>query len=293
MHNTVRQGRALGKLAAKDAPSIPLRAILTQRGRAADVPVHPGQADHFTQVTSWILGGNNEFGTCGPTGLANLRLLTTTYLTSKPVRASNTTIYDLYRRSGNPRFNPRTGAGDQGVVLQTMLEAAVRGGFGGVKPIAFARVDITDLDEVRAAVAIFGGLLFGADLTESQADQQVWDYTPDSDEWGGHAFMVGSYTSDAAPHHADLGEVSWAEVLGMTDEFYNRQVGEAWVVIWPEHLGSRQFVLGVDQSVLGSYYYQLTGRKLPTTAAAMAHQRISRLQAWIADLWQRLTTRRR
>ncbi len=39
-------------------------------------------------------------------------------------------------------------------------------------------------------------------------------------------------------------------------------VEEAWVVIWPEHFGSKQFLAGVDLSQLAIDYNALTGKTL-------------------------------
>jgi hypothetical protein len=66
-------------------------------------------------------------------------------------------VFALYRLSGNPTFDPTTGDDDNGVDLQTMLEAALVNGYGTIKPVAFAKVDHTNEAEVQAAVAIFGG----------------------------------------------------------------------------------------------------------------------------------------
>ena len=48
-----------------------------------------------------------------------------------------------------------------------------------------------------------------------------------------------------------------------TEAFRTHQVEEAWVVIWPEHLGSKAFLAGVDETALAADYYSLTGREFP------------------------------
>ncbi len=47
-------------------------------------------------------------------------------------------------------------------------------------------------------------------------------------------------------------------------------VEEAWVVIWPEHLGSAEFLQGVDLAQLATDYQALTGNPLvlPTPGGA-------------------------
>jgi hypothetical protein len=119
------------------------------------------------------------------------------------------------------------------------------------------------VDEVRAAIDIFGSLLLGVNLEvaqQAQTDRGYWDYTP-SAEWGGHAILGGRYTS--AKTGADLAVITWAEVVGLTDLFEQHQVEEAWIVIWPEHLGSAEFQAGVDLAALAGDYFVLTGRTFP------------------------------
>jgi len=254
---TAVTGRRLGRRAPKNAPALRLASFLTA------VPDHPLTADHFSSVKDWGLWSNDSVGDCGPVSVANQRLLIERYLTGAEQSITLNDVFDLYRRSGNPNFDPATGADDNGVDMQTMLEAVHASGIAGTRCVAFAKVDHTNLDEVRAAIAIFGSVLVGADLEvaqQTQTDHGLWDYTPTS-EWGGHAVLAGRYTS--ATSGADLSVVTWARVVATTDKFWKHQVSEAWVVIWPEHLGTTQFQQGVDQAQLAADYEALTGRPFP------------------------------
>lgn len=254
--------KKLGLLAPKNAPAIQLKAILS-----GIIPTHPVIVDHFAQVGDWGMYANDKYGVCGPTSVANSRKLTTKYLGDFEVSPTQADVFDLYRRSGNPHFDPQTGADDNGVIMQTMLEALQKGGIGGEKCVAFAQVDPSNLDEIRAAIAIFGFVLQGVNLMQAQqaqTDNGLWGFVP-SAPWGGHAILAGKYTSQAGPV-ADLAVITWAHVVGETDEFLARQLSECWVVIWPEHLGTRQFQTGVDRAALASAYTALTGRPLPLPA---------------------------
>lgn len=252
-------GRRLGR--RKPDPRRPLLRlgdVLTGR-----VPEHGVAADHFSRISDWGLYRNSEFGDCGPCSVANSRKLTTKYLTDTEQSPSQDDVFDLYRRSGNPNFDPATDADDNGVVMADMLTAVLNGGIGGTKAIAYAAVNVKKLDEVRAAIDIFGFLLLGVNLEtaqQAQTDRHLWDYKR-SGEWGGHAVLAGSYTS--ATRGGDIGVVTWGEVVGTTDNFWRRQVEEAFVLIWPEHLGSTAFRQGVDLAALALDYRTLTGRALP------------------------------
>lgn len=251
-----RSNLALGKQKPINAPALVLRDFLT-----GVTPSTPQAADHFAKIGQWNLGRNNEFGTCGPTAVSNHLLLTTAYLT-KPVRVTTEDIFDLYRRSGNPNFDPATGADDNGVIVQKMLGALLSGGIGGHKPLAFAKISPGDMDTLDKAIAIFGGILLGLDLKVPQQNQQTWTYVSGA-EWGGHAVMAGRYANPDGTSQDRTGIITWAEVIDMTRSFVQYQEDEAWVIIWPEHLGSAAFLEGVDVSALASAYQDLTGRPFP------------------------------
>lgn len=247
-------------------PHDPLRPAL-QLGRllTGAVPAHPVAVDHYSKVNAWGMLGNDNYGDCGPAMVEHDRMLVSKYLSNITLAGSLTDTLDLYTRSGNPNFP----TDDNGVVIAAMLAEVHTNGIGPkgarVRSVAYAQVNIADLDEIRAAVAIFGSVHLGVDLQTAQQAQTdgpgVWDYSL-SQEWGGHAILAGFYTSDTTAGHPDLSVVTWGATVGVTDAFWRHQVQEAWVVIWPEHLGTAEFLAGVDQSALIADYAQVTGGKV-------------------------------
>lgn len=251
----------LGRRAPKNAPALYAASFLIP-----PAPEHAPACDNLTQVTDWGLYGNDQYGDCGPVSVANQRKQVTRYLTGREQSPTQADVFDLYRRSGNPNFDPATGADDNGVDMQTMLEAVHTGGIAGTKCVGFAKIDTSNLDEVHAAIAIFGSVLLGVNLQvaqQAQTGQHLWEYTPGSPVWGGHAVLAGSYTANPG---ADVAVITWADTVTTTDPFWTRQVEEAWVVIWPEHLGTVEFQTGVDMAALASDYRDLTGRPFPIPA---------------------------
>jgi hypothetical protein len=251
MPNT--SARMLGRRAPKNAPALRASRFLT-----GAIPKHPEATDNLSKAT-YGLYDNDTYGVCGPTSVANQRRQVTTYLTGTQETPSQNDVFDLYRRSGNPEFDPADpgGAGDGGVDMQTMLEEVQRNGIGGRKCVAFAKIDVQNVEEVRAWTAIFGGVLLGVNLLAAQHTQVgTWDFERSS-EWGGHAVFVGGY--DPSPEL-----ISWAEKFETTPSFWTHQAEEAWGVIWPEHLGTAAFQEGVDKQALASAYTDLTGRPFPS-----------------------------
>lgn len=231
-----------------------------QRLRLRDylLPAHPVSVNYLSGV-QFGLYGNDRYGVCGPTSVANSRRLITAKLKGQMQAPTQDDVFDLYRRSGNPNFDPATGADDNGVNMQEMLQAVVSGGIGGVKALAFAAVDPSNIEELKAAIAIFGFNLFGVTLSLAQQTQQaVWDYIRAA-IWGGHAILGGAYQNQ--PEGIDI--VSWAKIFRMTDAFMLHQETEAWVVIWPEHLTDSGFLQGVNLAALAADYEAMTGKKFP------------------------------
>jgi hypothetical protein len=232
----------------------------------------PLNVDYFNRIDSWLLGQNDKFGTCGPTSVANNALLVSTWLADEPVRFTDEEIIDLYKRSGNPDFDPATGRGDNGVDMTVMLAELVKNGIGfadrNVKPLAFGALPGTDTERIWSAAALFGGVLWGADLDVAQDTQlesgKPWDYVRGSSEWGGHAILAAGRYSDVTGTTADrTALITWAEEVDSTDAFISKQVPERYVVIWPWHLSSREFIESVDLTGLAAEYKQLTGRDFP------------------------------
>ena len=243
--------RRLGRRPPTNAPALRLANFL------APVPLHPLEISRLDTVTDWDIRGNDKYGDCGPVSVANSRALTTRVLTGIESYPDLNAILDLYRRSGNPNFP----SDDNGVVMQDMLNEVHKNGIDGFRCIAYARVDLSDIDELRAAIAIFGTVLLGVNLDVAQQNQMVWDEVGPSYPWGGHAVMAADYTSQASG--ADIGFISWGEAMALTDAFYWKQLEEAWIVIWPEHFSSKSFMEDIDVNELALAYHALTGRVLP------------------------------
>jgi hypothetical protein len=257
--------RHLGKRPPSNKPALMLADFLS-----GVVPAVPQAADNFAGVPSWELGHNDEYGTCGPTSVANNRRLVSYGLTGTMDAPTWPEIADLYRRSGNPGFNPNLPGGDpkqddNGVDMQTMLGELLKNGIGGRKPLAFAKIAAGDMTTLDAAVALFGGTLLGLTLDtaqQSQTDIGTWTHVS-SPVWGGHAVASGRYVDPAGTASDRTAVITWAEIIDMDRGFVTSQMDEDWVVLWPEHLGSKEFCAGVNIGALASAYQSLTGRSFP------------------------------
>jgi len=291
-----------GRRPPKNAPALRLGPLLT-----GVIPAHPAAEDYLAALHGgWQMLGNDQYGTCVPVTWSNIRRLVTTTLTPHGYYPTLDEVIALYKTQ-----NPGFPAEDNGCDIQTMLEYLVKtGGPDGVKAVAFAKVDHSNVDEVKAALAIFGYLWVGINVLDSNMtefdDGQPWDYDPSSPVDGGHSIIVGGY---GPPGSGALGGderfVTWAQEASFTDRFWSRQVEEAWVVVFPEHLGSEAFLTGVNVAQLAADYQEITGRVLPVpaptptpgpdpvtlleeaaelirTVAASAQRDVTELLAWLA-----------
>lgn len=261
----------LGRRTPKRARAIPLARILT-----GQVPAHPAAADYLARLAAWQMLGNNSAGNCVAVTWANVRRLVTSIAKTEtyPTQAE---VWQVYKTQ-NPHFDPNGNADtngpgsshDQGMDIQTLLEHLVKhGGPDGAKALAFAKVDPTSPDEVKAAIAIFGYVWTGINVQAANQDEfanrQPWDYHRNSPDEGGHSVITGGYgAAQPGPLGGDERFITWAEETSFTDAYWRRQVDEAWVVIWPEHLDHPAFLDGVDLAALAANYRALTGRPFPT-----------------------------
>lgn len=261
-----------GRRAPKRAPALKLARLLT-----GTVPEHPASADYLAALGGgWQMLGNDRAGNCCAVTWANIRRLVTTDLTAPGNYPSQDQVWEVYQTQ-NPDFDPNgttdtNGPGspsDRGMDVQTLLEYLVTtGGPDGVKAVAFAAVDPRNADEVKAAIAIFGYVWTGVTVAANNQQEftagQPWDYDPNSPVDGGHSVVTGGYGAPGAgPLGGDERMITWAQESSFTDAFWKNSVDECWVVIWPEHLGSREFLIGVDLAALVSDYQAITGKTLP------------------------------
>jgi hypothetical protein len=256
-----------GRRPPKNGPALSMKSFLT-----VQVPVHPSSEDYLAALSDWQMLGNDVAGDCNAVAWANMRRLITATL-AKEYYPTQAQVWEFYQTQ-NPQFDPNgtaqtngPGSGaDQGMEVQTGLEYLhATGGPDGVKAVAFARVNQTDLAQVEAALAIFGGLWLGITVLNANqqqfANDQTWTDVSGSPIDGGHAILGGGYTPDVK-------FITWAQETQFAPSFWNGSVQgaplveEAWVVIWPEHLGSEAFLRGVNLAQLAADYLALTGQVL-------------------------------
>jgi hypothetical protein len=233
-------------------PPIPGRASLKLSSFLSAIPYHSPVADHLS-IGGWKMLGNDQYGDCVAVTRSDfIRVMTR--LAGHERYPDLTETLEFYKTQ-NPDF-PRQ---DEGMVIQYALEEMLRRG----EILAFAKVDHSNSEEVAAAIDIFGALWVGINVQAANMDQfnlgRQWDYTPGSPDDGGHSILYGGYNTDRnMPERCK----TWGRVQDSTDAFWQHQVEEAWIVVFPENLGTAQFQQGIDIKALKKAYSALTDKDL-------------------------------
>ncbi|HEY1705632.1 MAG TPA: hypothetical protein VGG75_38595 [Trebonia sp.] len=264
-----------GRRSPKRARALRLKNYLTDDAYKLE-PLVPAAEDYLTRLDgSWQMLGNDQAGDCVAVTWANMRYLVTTWLTAQGTYPGQSQVWTFYETQ-NPGFSPAGGTAsgpgspdDNGMDIQTGLEDLVaNGGPDGVKALCFAAVDYKNPAEVKAAIAVFGSVWTGInvlDINQTEfSDGQPWDWSPTSPVDGGHSVMIAGYgAAGAGPLGGDERFITWAQETSFTDAFWENAVEECWVVIWPEHLMSKNFLIGMNIAQLAADYQEITGNAFP------------------------------
>lgn len=261
-----------GKRDPKNAPALPFARYSSVTAE----PVYPA-VDYLGQV-DWAgtMNGNDAAGDCVACMTANIALLVSTVLTGTGLRATLDEVWAIYKTQ-NPDFDPNgtaetNGPGsnsDGGMDIQTLLEDWTKTGFTiagqHVQLIGFLKVDHANLAEIKAAISIGGVLATGVQVAAAQQDQfpGTWDYVEGSPIEGGHAIIDGGHLDGSGSGAVDVKAACWAAEFGTTDEFLSKQMDEAWLPITAWHLGSKEFIAGMDVATLAADITAITGQPFP------------------------------
>ena len=107
------------------------------------------------------------------------------------------------------------------------------------KLIAFVDPPVANLDLIRQAINLFGGVYVGVSLPLTAQTQDIWDVVPGNGanakagSWGGHAVFVPKY--DATSFTC----ITWGALKTMTLDFWNAYVDEAHALLSQDWIDSK------------------------------------------------------
>ena len=227
---------------------------------AARLPPVPPVVDYASKVPSWPMYLNMKLGDCTCAGIAHSVQAWTAYAKGL-VTLPDSAVLRLYEAMGYVPGHPGT---DRGAVEQDVLAYVHENGIGGHKILAYAQVDHTNPDEMKAALSMFGSLYVGGSMPQSAMDQTnsglAWTFQPGSPVIGGHCFVIQRWDVTAAP----MTGVTWGQLQRMTLDWWLANGREAWVMITDDwFLANGLSVTGLDLPDLGEEFAGITGQGNP------------------------------
>jgi hypothetical protein len=166
-------------------------------------------------------------------------------------------------------YDPRTGRNDNGATLQDALNYWRKSGIGGYYLEAFAQINITDDDMIKACTYEFGGTYAALMVPDYAMDQfntgQPWDIPKGNRRarmLGGHAVPVIGF----GPGYKEI--ETWGQKQIVTDAFFERWFDEIWATgdtSWQRADGS--LPSGIDGAAANADFQSAVGAVGPWKVA--------------------------
>ncbi|WP_435643885.1 hypothetical protein ACR9VJ_26520 [Streptomyces sp. H49] len=250
----------LGKLPAQPArPHLKLSAVLRERLAAP-----PASADWQADTIRWPMYANDRVGDCTCAGVGHMVNQLTFYGSGQEVVPTEDHVLAMY--SAITGYTPSDPNSDTGAYCQDVLAYWRRTGLEGHRIMAYASLDVSNLTEIKQAVAAFGTVYVGLNFPDSAMTQfnegKTWDVVRGARVEGGHCVIVGAYGG------GKFGLVTWGAEAEMTEAFWKKYVDEAWVVLDQDGLekAGGYFAGAASFYALGEEFAELTGEANPIPA---------------------------
>jgi hypothetical protein len=202
------------------------------------LPAAPQAKDWTKGIAAWGMMLNDVHSDCTIASAAHAVQIWSAN-TGKETTVPDSVVLSYYEKwDGFQSSDPAT---DKGGSELDVLKAWQKSAFHGHKLIAFADPAFSNLEEIRHAISLFGGVYIGISLPLSAKTQAVWDVVPNGGDdakpgtWGGHAVFVPKY--DAHTFTC----ITWGELKPMTLAFWKTYVDEAHALLsqdWHESRGT-------------------------------------------------------
>lgn len=190
---------------------------------------YPDHVDWGAAVPSWPMYGNDTLGDCTIAAAGHMIQAWTAGAGTEATPAETDVVAAYWA----------TGSDDSGRFELDVLNFWRTQGVAGHEILAYVAVDPQSLDQVRYAIATFGGVYTGAALPMSAQGQQAWTVVGDGKtgsaapgSWGGHAIPYVAY--DLRPQSEQGGElvcVTWGATLKLSEAFHLAYCDELYAIV--------------------------------------------------------------
>ena len=238
-------GMKLGRKAIKtDSRTLQLANYLTNK-----LPAPPAAADWTDGVTNWGMMMNDTLGDCTIAGIGHA-IQVWSANTGGMTTVPDSTVESYYEKWDG--YVPGDSSTDHGGVELDVLNNWRQQGFAEHSLIAFADPKVSNLDEIRQSIALFGGVYIGLALPITAQNQDVWDVVKNGGgdakkgSWGGHCVYVPKYDGKSFTC------VTWGQPKTMTLAFWRKYCDEAHTLLGKDWFGAKGCPSGFDQAQLQS-----------------------------------------
>ena len=220
-HSQMKLGR---KAVKTDVRTLRLARYLT-----SSLPAAPAKKDWTNGVTNFGMMLNDTLGDCTIAGCGHAEQIWTLNIGPELTIADHDILSAYEAWDG---YNPADPSTDQGGVELDVLKNFQQQGVAGHKILAFASTGVHNIDEVRQAINLFGGVYIGVSLPISAQSQDVWDAESGNDGkpggWGGHCVFVPAYDAHGFTC------ITWGAPKKMTLAFWKKYAEESYALLSPD-----------------------------------------------------------
>lgn len=207
------------------------------------LPPAPEAKDWTNGITSWGMMLNDIHLNCNIAAAAHAVQVWSAN-TGREATVPDPVVMSYYEQWDG--YKPSQPTPESGGIELKVLKDWRKTSFHGHKLIAFVDPDFSNLEEIRHAIALFGGVYIGLNLPLTAKTQAVWDVVPNGGDdakprsWGGHAVFVPRYD----PHGFTC--ITWGALKPMTHAFWKTYVDEAHALLGHDWLESKGSPAGFD-----------------------------------------------
>lgn len=211
-HQKVKLGKRPAKLDA--------RTLRLAKYFLASLPPAPAEVDWTSGITDWGMMLNDTLRDCTIAGCGHAMRVWSA------ARGGEYTLPDaaiLQKYEQWCGYVDGDSSTDQGGVEIDVLNDWRNRAFYGHLLYAYADPDPMDLEYVKQAINLFGGIYIGLALPMSAQGNRTWDVSSGDNaipgSWGGHAVFCPKYRTDT-DGNLIITAISWGELYDITQAFW-------------------------------------------------------------------------
>ena len=211
----------MNRLLGKSLPEYDRRTLRLSQYVDAGKLEYPETDDHYTKLSRMTMAMNDKFSCCVVSGAVHMVQVWSSMAAREQI-IPDKDLLKVYNK-----MSP----GDDGLNVLSFLNHWRKNSLWGHPLGAFVAVNPTNIEMMKAAIHIFGGVFTGLGLPRSAQGQKIWDVGSGGVDtrpysWGGHLTICGEYDKQDW-----LYNYTWGEKLAMTPAFTKCYCDEAFVLL--------------------------------------------------------------